>query len=614
MITAEKKKKNKFLPDFEKQSIYSLRFDELQGWLKENGQQSFRAKQIYEWLYDKRVDSFEEMTNLSKALRQLLADHFTITTLATVVRQESRDGTIKFLFELQDGYTIETVLMRHDYGNSVCVTTQVGCRIGCTFCASTLGGLKRNLEAGEIVSQVLTVQKALDETDERVSSIVIMGIGEPFENYDEMMDFLKIVNDDHSLNIGARHITVSTSGIVPRIYDFADESLQINFAVSLHAANNEIRSKLMPINRAYDVDKLMEAIQYYQEKTKRRITFEYGLFGGVNDQLEHARELAKLIKPLNCHVNLIPVNHVPERNYVKTPKDDIFKFEKELKKLGINATIRREQGADIDAACGQLRAKERQAETRWNIMLNAEFFSVAGDFRENNEDAGGVFYNKTEQQFLVLCDGMGGHQAGEVASQFVVDALQERFEAENYIEPEQAEAWLKHQLQIVNRDLYDQAQQNPEYHGMGTTCVCALVFDHHIVVANVGDSRAYLTNGRTMDQITIDHTFVNQLVMLGEITEEEAFVHPRRHIITKVMGTNRFVTPDIFTKRTQFYQYLILNSDGLTDYVKPYQLHELLNEGKTIQEIGDDMLAVAEEQEAKDNVSFILAEIAGEPV
>ncbi|MDF0113396.1 23S rRNA (adenine(2503)-C(2))-methyltransferase RlmN, partial [Staphylococcus pseudintermedius] len=320
MITAEKKKKNKFLPDFEKQSIYSLRFDELQGWLKENGQQSFRAKQIYEWLYDKRVDSFEEMTNLSKALRQLLADHFTITTLATVVRQESRDGTIKFLFELQDGYTIETVLMRHDYGNSVCVTTQVGCRIGCTFCASTLGGLKRNLEAGEIVSQVLTVQKALDETDERVSSIVIMGIGEPFENYDEMMDFLKIVNDDHSLNIGARHITVSTSGIVPRIYDFADESLQINFAVSLHAANNEIRSKLMPINRAYNVDKLMEAIQYYQEKTKRRITFEYGLFGGVNDQLEHARELAKLIKPLNCHVNLIPVNHVPERNYVKTPK------------------------------------------------------------------------------------------------------------------------------------------------------------------------------------------------------------------------------------------------------------------------------------------------------
>lgn len=364
MITPQKKKKNRFLPDFEKQSIYSLRYEEMQAWLVEHGQQKFRAKQIFEWLYEKRVDTIDEMTNLSKDLRALLKDNFTITTLETAVKQESRDGTIKFLFELQDGYTIETVLMRHEYGNSVCVTTQVGCRIGCTFCASTLGGLKRNLEAGEIVGQVLTVQKALDATDERVSSIVIMGIGEPFENYDEMMDFLKIVNHDNGLNIGARHITVSTSGIIPKIYDFADEEIQINFAVSLHAANDEIRSKLMPINRAYSIDKLMEAIQYYQEKTNRRITFEYGLFGGVNDQLTHARELAHLIQGLNCHVNLIPVNHVPERNYVKTSKEDIFKFEKELKRLGINATIRRNQGSDIDAACGQLRAKERQVETR----------------------------------------------------------------------------------------------------------------------------------------------------------------------------------------------------------------------------------------------------------
>ncbi|MEB7716180.1 dual-specificity RNA methyltransferase RlmN [Staphylococcus equorum] len=364
MITEEKKKKNKFLPNFEKQSIYSIRYDEMQDWLIQNGQQKFRAKQIFEWLYEKRVDSIDEMLNLSKELREVLKESFTMTTMTTVVKQESRDGTIKFLFELQDGYTIETVLMRHEYGNSVCVTTQVGCRIGCTFCASTLGGLKRNLEAGEIVSQVLTVQKALDESEERVSQIVIMGIGEPFENYDEMMDFLKIVNNDNGLNIGARHITVSTSGIIPRIYDFADEDIQINFAVSLHGANDEIRSRLMPINRAYNVEKLMEAINYYQETTNRRITFEYGLFGGDNDQLEHARELAHLIQNLNCHVNLIPVNHVPERNYVKTPKEDIFKFEKELKRLGINATIRREQGADIDAACGQLRAKERKVETR----------------------------------------------------------------------------------------------------------------------------------------------------------------------------------------------------------------------------------------------------------
>ncbi|WP_323702625.1 23S rRNA (adenine(2503)-C(2))-methyltransferase RlmN [Mammaliicoccus sp. Dog046] len=363
-MPAIQKKRNKFMPNFEKPSIYSLKLGDIEDWLIDQSEPKFRAKQIFDWLYVKRVDSFNEMTNLSKELREKLIHSFEITTLEVAVKQESKDGTIKFLFELQDGYTIETVLMRHEYGNSVCVTTQVGCRIGCTFCASSIGGLKRNLEAGEIVAQVLTVQKALDETDERVSQVVIMGIGEPFENYDEMMGFLKIINHDKGLNIGARHITVSTSGIVPKIYDFADESLQINFALSLHAADNETRSRLMPINRAYDLDKLMEAIEYYVNKTNRRITFEYGLFGGVNDQVHHARALAKLIKHLNCHVNLIPVNHVPERDYVKTSKEDIFKFEKELKRNGINATIRRNQGADIDAACGQLRAKERKEETR----------------------------------------------------------------------------------------------------------------------------------------------------------------------------------------------------------------------------------------------------------
>lgn len=271
---------------------------------------------------------------------------------------------MKFLFELHDGYTIETVLMRHEYGNSVCVTTQVGCRIGCTFCASTLGGLKRNLEAGEIVAQVVKVQKALDETDERVSSVVIMGIGEPFDNFNEMLAFLKIINHDKGLNIGARHITVSTSGIIPKIYDFADQQMQINFAISLHAPNTEIRSRLMPINKAYKLPDLMEAVKYYIEKTGRRISFEYGLFGGVNDQVEHAEELAELLKGVKCHVNLIPVNYVPERDYVRTPKDQIFAFEKTLKSHGVNVTIRREQGHDIDAACGQLRAKERQDETR----------------------------------------------------------------------------------------------------------------------------------------------------------------------------------------------------------------------------------------------------------
>ncbi|MHC0037215.1 dual-specificity RNA methyltransferase RlmN [Pseudoneobacillus sp. C159] len=347
-----------------KPSIYSLQLDELKAWLQENGEKPFRAEQIFDWLYKKRIVSYEEMSNLSKGLRDKLSNSYSLTTLKTIIQQTSTDGTIKFLFELHDGYSIETVLMRHDYGNSVCVTTQVGCRIGCTFCASTLGGLKRHLESGEIVAQVVKVQQALDETNERVSSVVIMGIGEPFDNYENMLKFLKTINHEKALNIGARHITVSTSGIVPKIYQFADENTQINFAISLHAPNTEIRTRLMPINRAYSLPELMKAVRYYINKTGRRVSFEYGLFGGVNDQAEHAEELANLLKGIKCHVNLIPVNYVPERNYVRTPRNQIFEFEKILKKHGVNVTIRREHGHDIDAACGQLRAKERQEETR----------------------------------------------------------------------------------------------------------------------------------------------------------------------------------------------------------------------------------------------------------
>ncbi|QFT88821.1 putative dual-specificity RNA methyltransferase RlmN [Bacillus sp. THAF10] len=360
----EQTQKENKLEATHKPSIYSLQLHEMEDWLESIGEKKFRTTQIFEWLYQKRVASFDEMSNLSKNLREKLEETYTLTTLKTIVQQTSSDGTMKFLFELHDGYSIETVLMRHEYGNSVCVTTQVGCRIGCTFCASTLGGLKRNLEAGEIVAQVVKVQQAIDELDERVSHVVIMGIGEPFDNYDEMLDFLKIINHDKALNIGARHITVSTSGIIPKIYKFADENLQINFAVSLHAPNTELRSRLMPINRAYKLPELMDSIRYYIKKTGRRVSFEYGLFGGVNDQVEHAEELARLVKGVKCHINLIPVNYVPERDYVRTPKEQIKLFEKTLKSKGVNVTVRREQGHDIDAACGQLRAKERKEETR----------------------------------------------------------------------------------------------------------------------------------------------------------------------------------------------------------------------------------------------------------
>ncbi|MBP1156091.1 23S rRNA (adenine2503-C2)-methyltransferase [Paenibacillus sp. PvR052] len=345
--------------------VYDYTLEDWQEWIKSIGEAGFRAGQIFDWLYVKRVSSFEEMTNLPKALREKLQQQFDFVTLTEVANYKSQDGTVKFLFELTDKNAIETVIMKHSYGNSVCVTTQVGCRIGCTFCASTLGGLKRNLTPGEIIAQVVKAQQLLDATEERVSSIVIMGIGEPFENYDAMMKFLKVMVHPKGLNIGQRHITVSTSGIVPNIYRFADEETQINLAISIHAPNDALRSKLMPVNRRYPFADLIEACKYYVAKTGRRITFEYALMGEVNDQPEHAEELAQVLKTFPMpHVNLIPVNFVTERNFVRTPRNDIFTFQRILEKNKINATIRREQGSDIAAACGQLRAKHMESGAR----------------------------------------------------------------------------------------------------------------------------------------------------------------------------------------------------------------------------------------------------------
>lgn len=353
------------------QLIYDLTYDKLEAWLFEHGHKPYRAKQIFEWLYQKRVRSFLDMTNLPQALRDLLQASFTFGALEELTRTTSQDGTIKFLLSLADGSAIETVIMKHSYGYSVCVTSQVGCQIGCTFCASTLGGLKRNLSAGEIVAQMIFAQRILDMEGKRASHIVVMGIGEPFENYDAVIDFLRIVNDQRGLAIGGRHITVSTSGIIPRIYDFADLNLQVKLAVSLHAPNDELRSRIMPINKKYPLAELLKAVQYYVERTRRRVTFEYALLGGVNDGEEEARELARLVKPIFSYVNLIPVNYVPERRYVRTPPEKIEAFKRILREAGIVVTQRREHGSDIAAACGQLRAKHERTLVK-SVRLSTE--------------------------------------------------------------------------------------------------------------------------------------------------------------------------------------------------------------------------------------------------
>ncbi len=346
-----------------KKSIYGLTRDQLIEWLLERGQKKFRAEQVWDWLYIKRVQSFEEMTNVNKDTLKILEENFEIQTLKEKVKQESADGTIKFLFEMQDGNLIETVLMRFKYGLSVCVTTQVGCNIGCSFCASGLLKKSRDLDAGEIVGQIMKVQEHLDQIkkDERVSHIVVMGIGEPFDNYKNLMNFLRTVNDQKGLAIGARHITVSTSGLAKKIKDFANENIQINLAVSLHAPNDELRSKIMVINKAFPIEKVMESIDYYLETTNRRITFEYILLKDVNDHVEEAQQLAKLLENKRhlSYVNLIPYNPVDEHSqYQRSSEESISAFFQTLKKHGINCGVRVEQGSDIDAACGQLRSKQ----------------------------------------------------------------------------------------------------------------------------------------------------------------------------------------------------------------------------------------------------------------
>lgn len=333
--------------------IKSQTLSELQKEMEELGEPKFRAKQLYGWIHEKLADSFDEMSNLSKSLREKLKNRYELTALEMVKVQKSKqDGTCKFLFRLPDGNVIESVLMKYHYGNSVCISSQAGCRMGCRFCASTLNGLERNLRASEMLDQVYQIQKW---SKERVSNVVVMGTGEPFDNYDELLCFLQLLTGEGGLHISQRNITVSTCGIVPGIRRLADEKLQITLALSLHASNQEKRRKIMPVANKYELSEVLDACRYYFEQTGRRITFEYSLADGINDSREDAEELAALLKPLNCHVNLIPINPVRERDFVQPDDHTVTNFKNKLEKSGINVTIRREMGRDIDGACGQLR-------------------------------------------------------------------------------------------------------------------------------------------------------------------------------------------------------------------------------------------------------------------
>ena len=328
--------------------------------VKEMGQHAFRAKQLFKWLHEKQARSFSAMTNQPKAFLAALEERFFIETLETERRQQSKDGTVKYLFRLPDGNCIETVLMRYSYGNTVCVSTQVGCRMGCRFCASTQGGRVRNLTAGEIANEVYAAAR---DTGERVSHIVLMGIGEPLDNFDHVMDFLSIISSPNGVNIGMRNISLSTCGLVPMIYKLAERHLGLTLSVSLHAPTDEMRSSMMPVNDVYPVEQLIRACRDYQQETGRRVSFEYSMVNGVNDSPQTARRLAQLIKGMGAHVNLIPINPVDGSPYSATDAANVKRFQTLLTELGVNATVRRRLGTDISAACGQLRREAKGGTT-----------------------------------------------------------------------------------------------------------------------------------------------------------------------------------------------------------------------------------------------------------
>lgn len=340
--------------------IRSMEYDRLKAWVKEEGLPAFRADQLFSWMHEKLVSSFDEMSNIPKDLKQRLSETCTLNTLTVRRVQTSKaDGTKKYLFSLEDGNLIESVMMRYRHGNSVCVSSQVGCAMGCSFCASTLNGCIRNLHASEILGQVYEIQKDIGE---RVSNVVIMGMGEPLVNYDNVMTFVRILSDEKALHVSQRNITISTCGIVPSIDRLSQESLKVTLALSLHAPNDRIRRQIMPVAKKYSMDEILSACDRYFESTGRRVTFEYCLIDGINDRPEHARELASRLKGRNAHVNLIPVNPTPENDYGAAAEKDIRKFLEILEAEGIQATRRREMGRDIDGACGQLRYKEEHAD------------------------------------------------------------------------------------------------------------------------------------------------------------------------------------------------------------------------------------------------------------
>ena len=496
-----------------------------------------------------------------------------------------QDGTVKYLLQLADGNCIETVLMRYKYGNTVCVSTQVGCAMGCRFCASTQAGRVRDLTAGEIAAEIYTAQK---DTGERVSHIVLMGIGEPLHNFNNVMDFLEIISCPEGVNIGMRNISLSTCGLVPKIDELAKRHLQLTLSVSLHAPDNKTRSGMMPVNDAFPLEQLIPACRRYQKETGRRISFEYSMVRGVNDSSEMAQKLANLIKGMGAHVNLIPINPV-DGSLILPPTMQCAPLPE-----GAGGTGRQRHGAPPSGYRHQRRlrpaAPARDAQGKMSLApqrssgkeptrMKIAAITDIGSCRQENQDnycaqqlAGGTAWG-------IVCDGMGGVNGGRIAARIATDTMQQYFARHmKALQPGMEKTFIMRGFDITNRAVYEKSTSDPEMQGMGTTGVCAYASRGMAHVVHAGDSRAYLFHAGGLRQITRDHSMVQQLVDSGQITREQAAVHPQKNLITRALGVSANIVPEYNRCEIEAGDILLLCTDGLTNMVADDDIAQVLRE------------------------------------
>ena len=574
--------------------IKSMTMEELTHTLREMGQPAFRGGQVFTWLH-RGVTSFEEMSDLPRALREQLAQTFHITAPTVARKQESRlDGTVKYLWELADGNCIETVLMQYHHGNTVCISSQVGCRMGCAFCASTIAGKVRDLTPSEMLDQVLFTQ--LDSGRE-ISNIVLMGIGEPLDNMDTVLRFLTLVNHPKGLNIGMRHISLSTCGVIPGIRRLAELQLQLTLSVSLHAPDSETRSRIMPVNRAYDVEELFAACHDYFQKTGRRISFEYAMIDGVNDHDWQADLIARRIAGMPGHVNLIPLNDVVESPF--KPSRRTAAFQKRLQSHGVTAAEpwRRYRRLLRSAAPQGHGGREEPAMRVWSV-------TDRGLVRSENQDACAVL-TPDGYTVAVVCDGMGGTQGGRMASAIAVETFTR--ELSRSLRPGMSAGQLEqaagYAVALSNDAVREYGLAHPGFERMGTTLVSAVVRDDLALVSNVGDSRAYHI---TREGIRQDHSVVEDMVEKGDLTRDEARHHPRRNLITRALGTEPGVAADTFPLKWQQGDFLLLCSDGLINTVSDQELLFEVIHSEPLDTCLDRLLALSRQRGAPDNVTAVL--------